>query len=119
LIGKPIVRQTERSQRLSDSMNLLIPEYYLSRLRTDTVNVLGLHAKIEGLRYRDWLWTFFTEARRAGLVAYQGPVFKAAAHLRAILILFRFGFLSARSELTRSRFRHRLSASANLSIGLR
>lgn len=51
LIGMPIVRQTERSQRLSDSMNLLIPEYYLSRLRTDTVNVLGLHAKIEGLRF--------------------------------------------------------------------
>jgi hypothetical protein len=52
-------------------------------------------------------------------VAYQEPVLKAAAHLRAILILFRFGFLSARSELIHSRFRHRLSASGNLSIGLR
>ena len=67
-----IAIQTERSQRLSDSMNLLIPEYYLSRLRTDTVNVLGLHAKIEGLRYRDWLWTFFTEARRAGIGRLSG-----------------------------------------------
>jgi hypothetical protein len=72
LIGITIVRQTERSQRLSDSMNFLIPEYYLSRIRTDTVNVLGLHAKIEGLRCGGWLWTFFTEVRRAGLVAYQG-----------------------------------------------
>jgi hypothetical protein len=48
-----------------------------------------LHTSVRGL-----VTDVFTEGRAR--VAYQGPVLKTAAHLRAILILFRFGFVFLR-----------------------
>ena len=44
-----------------------IAGYYLDNLRQDTVNVLGLHAEFEGLRYGEWLRAFLAAAveRRA------------------------------------------------------
>lgn len=39
-----------------------IAGYYLDHLRQDTVNVLGLHAEFEGLKYGEWLRAFLAAA---------------------------------------------------------
>lgn len=43
-----------------------LADYYLRRLREDRVNLLGLHAELEGLRYAGWLRTFLAASLRRG-----------------------------------------------------
>jgi len=43
-----------------------LADYYLGKLREDAVNVLGLHAEIEGLQYAGWLRTFLAASLRRG-----------------------------------------------------
>ncbi len=43
-----------------------LADFYLSRLGKDAVNVLGLHAEIEGLRYAGWLRTFLAASLKLG-----------------------------------------------------
>jgi undecaprenyl phosphate-alpha-L-ara4FN deformylase len=43
-----------------------LANYYLRCLRKDCVNILGLHAEIEGLRYRGWLREFFAGSLKLG-----------------------------------------------------
>jgi undecaprenyl phosphate-alpha-L-ara4FN deformylase len=43
-----------------------LADYYLRSLRENCVNLLGLHAEIEGLRYAGWLRTFLTASLRRG-----------------------------------------------------
>lgn len=43
-----------------------LADYYLARLKEDAVNVLGLHAEIEGLKYAGWLRAFLEKALRRG-----------------------------------------------------
>ena len=40
--------------------------YYLRNLREDRINLLGLHAEIEGLNYSGWLRTFLAASLRRG-----------------------------------------------------
>ena len=50
-----------------DGMNeQLLADYYLRRLREDCVNLLGLHAEIEGLSYMGWLRTFLAASLQRG-----------------------------------------------------
>jgi len=50
-----------------DGMNEhALADYYLRSLREDCVNLLGLHAEIEGIRYAGWLRTFLTASLRRG-----------------------------------------------------
>ena len=43
-----------------------LADYYIARLRVDRVNVLGLHAEMEGLRYGSWLRTFLARSLELG-----------------------------------------------------
>jgi len=43
-----------------------LADYYLRSLREDCVNLLGLHAEIEGLRYAGWLRTFLARSLKVG-----------------------------------------------------
>jgi peptidoglycan/xylan/chitin deacetylase (PgdA/CDA1 family) len=43
-----------------------LADYYLGSLRRDSVNLLGLHAEMEGLRYAGWLRTFLARSLEAG-----------------------------------------------------
>jgi peptidoglycan/xylan/chitin deacetylase (PgdA/CDA1 family) len=43
-----------------------LSNYYLSKLHEDAVNVLGLHAEIEGLRHAGWLRMFLAAALKLG-----------------------------------------------------
>lgn len=43
-----------------------LADYYLSMLREDSVNVLGLHAEMEGLKYAGWLGIFLAASLRRG-----------------------------------------------------
>jgi undecaprenyl phosphate-alpha-L-ara4FN deformylase len=43
-----------------------LADYYLRSLREDRVNLLGLHAEIEGLRYAGWLRAFLAGSLRRG-----------------------------------------------------
>src|SRR5262249_6978707 len=50
-----------------DGMNeQLLADYYLRRLRGDCINLLGLHAEIEGLNYSGWLRTFLAASLHRG-----------------------------------------------------
>lgn len=50
-----------------DRMNeRALADYYLRSLREDCVNLLGLHAEIEGLSYAGWLRTFLAASLRCG-----------------------------------------------------
>jgi undecaprenyl phosphate-alpha-L-ara4FN deformylase len=40
--------------------------YYLDRIHEDGVNVLGVHAEIEGIRYSEWLRKFLARSRQNG-----------------------------------------------------
>ena len=44
-----------------------LADYYLKRLEKDAVNILGLHAEIEGLRYAGWLRTFLAVSLKLGV----------------------------------------------------
>jgi undecaprenyl phosphate-alpha-L-ara4FN deformylase len=43
-----------------------LADYYLHNLRQDSVNLLGLHAEMEGLRYAGWLRLFLARSLEAG-----------------------------------------------------
>lgn len=43
-----------------------LADYYLRNLREDSINLLGLHAEIEGLSYSGWLRTFLTASLGRG-----------------------------------------------------
>lgn len=43
-----------------------LADYYLRNLRQDSVNLLGLHAEMEGLRYAGWLRSFLARSLKAG-----------------------------------------------------
>jgi len=43
-----------------------LADYYLRGLRRDCVNLMGLHAEIEGLRYAGWLRTFLAASLKRG-----------------------------------------------------
>jgi len=43
-----------------------LADYYLRSLRQNCVNLLGLHAEIEGLRYAGWLRTFLAASLQRG-----------------------------------------------------
>ena len=50
-----------------DGMNeQALADYYLHSLHQDSVNLLGLHAEMEGLRYAGWLRAFLARALEAG-----------------------------------------------------
>lgn len=50
-----------------DGMNeQALADYYLHSLHQDSVNLLGLHAEIEGLSYAAWLRTFLAASLRRG-----------------------------------------------------
>jgi undecaprenyl phosphate-alpha-L-ara4FN deformylase len=52
----------------ADGMNeQALADYYLRSLREDCVNLLGLHAEIEGIRYRGWLRRFLAASLRRGV----------------------------------------------------
>ena len=66
-----------------DGMNeQLLADYYLRRLREDCVNLLGLHAEIEGLSYAGWLRTFLAASLRRG--AQFSLLSEIAQHERAV-----------------------------------
>jgi undecaprenyl phosphate-alpha-L-ara4FN deformylase len=74
-VGGTVLRTLQIPTTLPTSDELLgtdgineqaLPNYYLSRLREHAVNVLGLHAEIEGLRFADWLRTFFAASLKRG-----------------------------------------------------
>jgi hypothetical protein len=43
-----------------------LANYYLCNLREDSINLLGLHAEMEGLRYSGWLRAFLARSLAAG-----------------------------------------------------
>ena len=66
-----------------DGMNeQALADYYLRSLREDCVNLLGLHAEIEGLSYAGWLRTFLAASLRCG--AQFSLLSEIAQHERAI-----------------------------------
>ena len=44
-----------------------LADFYLSQLRDDALNVLTLHAEIEGMKYIDWFRSFLIKAKKMGV----------------------------------------------------
>jgi hypothetical protein len=43
-----------------------LADYYLRNLRQDSINLLGLHGEMEGLRYAGWLRSFLARSLKTG-----------------------------------------------------